>query len=418
MTGRGPRAFSHYTRSVNPVAAHWALDPGVTYLNHGSFGACPRAVLELQAELRRRLEREPFRFLARELEGLLDQAREEVARFVGADEADLAFMPNATTGVNTALRAERLGPGDEVLTTDHAYNACRTALEHLAATTGARVVTVPVPFPIPHEARVVERVLAGVTPRTRLALLDHVTSATALVFPIARLVSELRAAGVETIVDGAHAPGAVPLDLARIGAAYYAGNAHKWLCAPKGAAFLHVRRDRHEGLHPLTISHGYDAVRPGRSRFRLEFDWTGTCDPTAWLSIPEAIRFLGGLHPGGIAELMARNRELALAARGLLLEALGVEPPCPPSMIGSMASVPLPAAAPGSPVARLDHDAVMDLFYERYGIETWLYPWPCAGGKLIRVAAQAYNDEEQFLRLALATRELLLGDEEAAGPAA
>jgi isopenicillin-N epimerase len=396
---------------VNPLAAHWTLDPSVDYLNHGSFGACPAPVLEFQAELRRRIEREPFRFLARELEPLLDRAREELGRFAGASPDDLAFVPNATTGVNTVLRSLPLAPGDELLTTDHVYNACRNALAFTCARTGARLIVAPVPFPLEGEDAVVEPVLARVTPRTRLALLDHVTSATAVIFPIARLVRQLRSAGVETLVDGAHAPGMVSLDLDGIGAGYYTGNAHKWLCAPKGAAFLHVRRDLQERLHPLVISHGHGAARPGRSRFRLEFDWTGTQDPSPWLAIPEAIRFLAGLLPGGWRELMARNHGLCLAARDIVAGALGVAPGCPDSMAGSMASIPLPALPPGSEAARADADGIMDLFFRRHRIETWLFPWPCDGGRLLRVSAQLYNDEAQYRRLAEASLHLLLGRE-------
>jgi isopenicillin-N epimerase len=394
---------------VNPLAFHWTLDPGIDYLNHGSFGACPSAVLEFQAETRRRMEREPFRFLARELEPLLDRAREELGRFAGASMDDLAFVPNATTGVNTVLRALRLAPGDELLTTDHVYNACRNALAFVASRAGARVVTAAVPFPLAGEDELVAAVLAGVSPRTRLALLDHVTSATAVIFPIRRLVRELRERGIETLVDGAHAPGMVPLDLDRLGAAYYTGNAHKWLCAPKGAAFLHVRRDLQEGLHPLAISHGHDAARPGRSRFRLEFDWTGTRDPSPWLAIPEAIRFLGALLPGGWQEVHARNHALCLSARDIVGEALGVAPACPDALIGSMASIPLPAPRRDAEATQIDADGVMDLFYRRHKIETWLYPWACAGGRLLRVSAQLYNDEAQFRRLAAAARELLAG---------
>jgi isopenicillin-N epimerase len=391
---------------VNPLLRHFALDPAVDYLNHGSFGACPTRVLEFAEEMRRRIERQPFRFLARELEPLMDGAREELGRFVGASGDDLAFVPNATTGINTVLRALSLAPGDELLTTDHAYNACRNALAFAAARSGARVVAIPVPFPLEDEGEVVDAVMGGVSPRTKLALLDHVASATAVVFPIERLVRELRGAGVETVVDGAHAPGMMGLDLDRLGAGYYAGNAHKWLCAPKGAAFLHVRRDLQEGLHPLVISHGHDAERAGRSRFRLEFDWTGTRDPVPWLAIPEAIRFLGGLLPGGWPEIVARNRALCLAARDVVAEALGVAPACPDAMTGSMASIPLPPLPPGSELAALTVDGIMDVFYRRHRIETWLYPWPCEGGRLLRVSAQIYNDTSQFRRLAEAARSL------------
>ncbi len=394
---------------MDPLARHWTLDPGTDYLNHGSFGACPIPVLEFAEEQRRRIEREPFRFLARDLEPLLDRAREELGRFLGASADDLAFVPNATTGVNTVLRSLPLAPGDELLTTDHVYNACRNAIAFAAARAGARVVTAAVPFPIEGEDAVVDAVIARVSPRTRLALLDHVTSATAVIFPVPRLVRELRRAGVETLVDGAHAPGMIPLDLDRLGAGYYAGNAHKWLCAPKGAAFLHVRRDLQEGLHPLAISHGHDAVHPGRSRFRLEFDWTGTRDQAPWLAIPEAIRFLGGLLPGGWPGVYARNHDLCLAARDLVAGALGAAPACPDAMTGSMASIPLPPSRPGSEVAALDPDGIMDLFHRRHRIETWLSPWPCAGGRLLRISAQLYNDAAQFRRLAEAVRALLGG---------
>jgi isopenicillin-N epimerase len=263
-----------------------------------------------------------------------------------------------------------------------------------------------VPFPIASEEAVVEAVLAAVTPRTRLALIDHVTSPTALVFPIERLVRGLAERGVETLVDGAHALGMVPLALARLGAAYYTANAHKWLCAPKGSAFLFARRDRQTGLHPLAISHGYDP-ESAASAFRAEFDWVGTTDPTPWLTIPECLAFLGGLLPGGWPELMARNRALALRARAILCEALALPAPCPEAMIGAIASVPLLAPAPGSPIERLDHEALINWFRRR-GFETWLYPG-VSGGKLIRVSAQLYNHEAQYRALALVLGEAVRG---------
>ena len=391
---------------MNSLASCFSLDPGIDYLNHGSFGACPAPVVEFAEEVRRRIEREPFRFLARDLTPLLDAAREELARFVGAAADDLAFVPNATTGVNTVLASLPLEPGDELLTTDHVYNACRNALAFAAARAGAVVVIAPVPFPIESEDAVLDAVLERVSPRTRLALLEHVTSATALIFPIRRLVRELLRAGVETLVDGAHAPGMVPLELDGLGAGYYAGNAHKWLCAPRGAAFLHVRRDLKDRVHPLAISHGHDSALRGRSRFRLEFDWTGTRDPAPWLAIPEAIRFLGGLLRGGWTAVMARNHELCLSARDIVSGAFGVAPACPDSMIGSMASIPLPPPRPGSDAEALDPDGLMDRFFERHRIETWLFPRPSGGGRLIRVSAQLYNDVAQYRRLAEAVRAL------------
>jgi isopenicillin-N epimerase len=379
--------------------ALWTLDPAVTFLNHGSFGACPSAVLAVQCALRMEMEREPVDFLAVRLQGRLNVARDALAAFLGADTADLAFVTNATTGVNAVLRSLSFEPGDELLTTSHTYAACRKTIDYVAARSGASVVVATLPFPLRDQQQVIEAVLKSASARTRLAVLDHVTSPTALVLPIARLVQELRNRGIETLVDGAHAPGMVPLALSELGAAYYTGNAHKWLCAPKGAAFLHVRRDRQSGLHPLVISHGYTRG------FHAEFDWTGTDDPTPWLCIPEAIRYMGGLLPGGWPELMTRNRTLALQGRDVLGAALGLDSPAPEGMIGSMASIPLPAPESGSPAARLDSEALCEWFRAR-GIRTWLYPHPLP---LLRLSAQLYNNPDQYRQLATLLAEALHG---------
>ena len=385
---------------VSDFQSLWSLDPAVTFLNHGSFGACPIAVLEFQAALRRELELEPVDFLVTRLPARLDAARAALATFIGADPADLVFVPNATTGVNAVLRSLPFAAGDEILATSHTYAASRKTLDFVAARSGARVVVAALPFPVQHESQILEAVLSCVSSRTRLALLDHVTSPTALVLPVASLITELRARGVESLVDGAHAPGMVPLAVADLGAAYYTGNAHKWLCAPKGAAFLHVRRDRQPELHPTVISHGYP------SGFQKEFDWTGTFDPTAWLCIPECIRYLGGLLAGGWPELMATNRRLALQARDLVLECVGGPLPCPDTMIGSIASIPLPAAAPGSPAARLDCEGLVGWFRER-GVRTWLYAEPLP---LLRVSAQLYNRLDHYRTLTRLLQAALRGE--------
>jgi isopenicillin-N epimerase len=258
----------------------FALDPSVVFLNHGSFGACPKSVLAKQAHLRAQLESEPVRFFEREYEPLLDEALATLGTFLGARPSDLAAVTNTTQAVNSVLRSLVLKPGDEVLTTTHAYNACRQALEAVATRSGAKVIVAPVPFPLTGAADHDDAVLSCVTNNTRLALLDHVTSPTALCFDLARLVGELESRGVLVLVDGAHAPGMVELRLEGLGASFYAGNLHKWVCAPKGAAFLYVRPDRQALVRPLAISHGANSPRVDRSRFRLEYDWVGTIDPT------------------------------------------------------------------------------------------------------------------------------------------
>ena len=376
---------------MNTIAEPFLLDPDITYLNHGAFGACPRPVLDAQARLRAEMERGPVRFLNGVLEKRLDAARAVLAAFAGARREDLVFVTNATAGVNAVVRSLQFSPGDEILTTNHAYNACKNAIDWVAARTGARVVVATVPFPLVHEDEIIDPVLGGVTARTRLALIDHVTSPTALIFPVRRLVAALEAAGVDVVIDGAHAPGMVPLDLAALDAAYYTGNCHKWLCAPKGAGLLVTRADRQAELVPPVISHGMNAPRTDRSRYHLLFDWAGTSDPSPWLCVPDAIAVLEGFLPGGIAELRARNHELAVAGRRLLLERLGIAPPCPESLLGSIATIPLGAG---------DSVALHHALYDRHRIEVPCFPWPTFGRRCIRISAQIYNSIEDYARLA------------------
>jgi isopenicillin-N epimerase len=392
------------TPDLPDLRGHWTLHSDVTLLNHGSFGACPRAVLDVQAELRAEIEREPVRFLGRELEPRLDAVRERLGPFLGAAPEDLAFVPNATTGVNAVLGWLALEPGDEVLITDHGYNACNNAVEHVCARAGARRTVAKLPFPLRSSDEALEAILAAVTPRTRLVLVDHVTSPSALVLPVERLVPALRERGVETLIDGAHAPGQVALDLDALGAGYVTGNAHKWLCAPKQAAYLWVRRDLQPRVRPTTISHGANDRRTARSRFRIEFDWPGTFDPTPVLAIPAALDFLEGLFPGGIAELRERNHALALAGRDVLLDALGADAPTPDDMLGAMATVPLPDADPVELPSAFDTLPLKDRLFDEHRIEVPLFAWPAPEKRAVRISAQAYNRIEDYRRLAEALR--------------
>jgi isopenicillin-N epimerase len=385
---------------------HWSLDPSVVFLNHGSFGACPIPVLQYQAELRQRMERQPVQFFVRDLEGLLDEARKALGDFIVAPAADLAWIPNATTAVNAVLRSLHFEPGDELLTTDHEYNACRNVLDFVASRTGARVVVAHLPFPVAAAEQTLQAVLDCVTPRTRLALIDHVTSQTGLVLPIEAMIRELRERGVETLVDAAHAPGMLPLDVAAIGAGWYTGNCHKWICAPKGAAFLYTRPDLQERTRPTVISHGASASRTGRSRYLIEFDWMGTDDPTAILSVPEAIRFMGQLLPGGWAAVRETNHQLALRGRDVLCNALGIDPPCPDDMIGSLASLPLPDGDGRPSVSPLYADPLQDQLLERFHIEVPVIPWPKPPKRLIRISAQVYNSDGDYEQLGHALQAL------------
>ena len=406
------RSQPRFSEQPVPLADQWQLDPAIAMLNHGSFGACPRIVLKRQQRLREQMEREPVRFFTRQMQPLLDASRRTLAELIGADEDDLVFVRNITAGVNSVLRSLAFQGGDELLVTDHGYNACNNVVDFVAGRTGAKVVTVRIRLPIDSPEQVIETIMAQVTERTRLALIDHVTSPTAVIFPIEQIVRRLDRQGVDTLVDGAHASGMIPIDLKRIGAAYYSGNCHKWLCAPKGAGFLHVRPDRQQGIEPAVISHGFNVARPERTRLQDGFDWAGTDDPTPWLCVGAAIRFLDTLVDGGLVALMRRNHELAVRARRTLCNSLDLAPLCPEEMLGCLAAVRLPNDPPGlldldtgtTPMAT--HPLQTALF-ERFAIEVPVYHWPATPQKLLRISAQAYNSVAQYEALASALRQLL-----------
>lgn len=379
----------------------WTLDPEVTFLNHGSFGACPVPVQARQAELRDELERDPVAFITERQEDLVDEARRELASQLGSAVQDLVFVSNATTGVNTVLSSLRLGSGDEVLLTDHTYNACRNALEHYALSSGAVLQVVPIDLPISDEDELVDAMMSCVTRRTRLMLIDHVTSVSALVMPLEKLVPALQSQGVMVLVDGAHAPGMLTIDLDELGADFYTGNCHKWLCAPKGAAFLHVREEHHEELAPLVISHGWNTPRPGRSRLHNLFDWTGTADFTAVACIPQALKTLGALFDGGWEELQSRNHELAIGARRELCTAMGTVEICPDSMLGSMACITLPNAFHANKFGTSGVERANQIYraLRTRGFQVPVMESP-DGAIFVRVSAQVYNRMEHYDRLA------------------
>ncbi len=376
------------------AADAFVLDPEVLHVNHGSFGACPRAVLEHQAAIRARLEAATMRYFVLEYPAALDAARAAVAAYLGCDADGLAFVPNATHGVATALASVALGAGDEVVTTDHAYRACRNALDRAAAAVGARVVVAPLALPARDAAAPIAAILGRVTTRTRLVLVDHVTSPTALVLDVAALARALPAHAA-LLVDGAHAPGMLDLAVGEVGAAFYTGNFHKWTCAPKGAGFLWVAPGLRDRVHPLVTSHGATLpVTAARSRFRLEHDWTGTLDPSVYLSVPVAIETVAQLG-GGWPRVRARNRALARLLRDDLADALAADPvdltDAPASM--SALAIELPAGA--------DHLAVERSLLER-GVEVPIVSHPGAPWPLVRVSAHLYNRRSDAARLAAA----------------
>ncbi len=369
---------------------HWTLDRHVSHLNHGSFGATPRVVLDAQRRWRDEFETDPTGFITDRYFPELDKVRNIVAKFVGADPAGLALVTDATNAVASVVGSLPLAPGDEVVTTDHAYNACRNILDENASRTGATVVVAPIMFPDTSPDLVFDSVMARVTDATRLVVIDHVTSATGLVFPVARLLAELEP-DIPVLVDGAHAPGMLPLSLDSLGASFYAGNLHKWVCAAKGSAFLWVAARHRDAIQPTVISHGWNTPREGANRLHRLFDWTGTFDPSAWLSVPSALETMASLDEEGWPGVMEANRELAVAARRVLCERLDIPPPAPESMIGSMAAVPL---------AKRDPNLADRL--RAAGIVTLVSEWPDPGHQVLRVSAQRYNTLDEYEQLATA----------------
>jgi len=351
------------------------------------------------------MEAEPVQSLWRHYEEPLDASRNALAKFIGARPRDLVFVPNATTAVNAVVRSLELQPGDELLTTDHDYNACHNVLVEAAKRAGANVIIAKIPFPVRNADEILEPILSAVTPRTRLAMLDHVTSNSALIFPIERIIRELEARGIDTLVDGAHAPGMVSLNVTKLRPAYYTGNLHKWVCAPKGAAFFWVREDKQDGVQPAVISHGNNRPRAGYSSFQDRFDWCGTIDPSAWFSVAETIRWMDNLLPGGCRELCKRNHELIVKARSILCKRLGTKPVCPETMLGSMATIQLPEKFQNvTAEGKIDEEQLR--LYDEFGIEVPLFRIGAPALRYFRVSAQLYNTVEEYEYLARALQML------------
>ena len=277
------------TNNLRPL---FLLRPDVIFLNHGSFGACPQPVFDTYQTWQRELERQPVEFLGRRFNDLMRDARRGLGAYLNADAQDLVFVPNATTGLNIVARSLRLEPGDEILSNDQEYGALDRTWRFLCQRSGARYIRQPIPLPIRSTDEVIDAIWSGVTERTRVLFISHITSPTAIVFPIAPLIERARAASIITIVDGAHAPGQLPLDLVALGADFYSGNCHKWMMAPKGSAFLYARRELQHLVEPLIVSWGWESIMPGDSRFIDEQEYQGTRDIAAYLSVPAAIEFM------------------------------------------------------------------------------------------------------------------------------
>lgn len=377
------------------VRALWPIDPGVAHLNHGSFGAVPQPVSEAQDWLRRQTEADPTGFFWWMLPDALDRARVEAAAFVGADPDGFVFVPNATTAVNTVLSSLRLAQGDEILLTDHVYGALRIAAERVCARTGASVVEHPVPLPAEGPAELTAAVLEGVTSKTRLAIVEHIASPTALVFPIAEIVRGLREAGVLSLVDAAHAPGTLDVDIGALAPDFWTGNFHKWCCSPRGSAGFFVAEPHREWVRPLVTS--WEAPKG----FVPSFSWLGTEDVTAYLTVPAALAFMQRL---GWDRLRRHNRDLARLGSQIVREATGSKPDWSEAdgLFEAMTLVPLPD---GMVTTTDEGRALSKRLANEHRIEAAIFPWRDRG--FLRLSAQAYNAPGEYERLATALGPML-----------
>lgn len=378
------------------VRSNWTLDPEVTFLNHGSFGATPRPVLEVQARLRAEMERQPVQFLDRTLRARLDAALAVVGRLLGADPRCLAFVPNATYAINSVVQSLRFEPGDELLIIEHGYPAIIKTLMRVVDRTGASLVRLPISFPRETTDEIGETILAALSDRTRLVVLDQITSPTAMILPAREIVRACRERGILVLVDGAHVPGMVPIDLTSMQPDFWTGNLHKWACAPKGAAVLYVRPELSRRIAPAVTSHYYGAMFPE------EFFWTGTDDPTAYLSAPAAIEFMGSL---GWARVHAHNHALARYGSRVVAQAVGGSLPVPdsPGNYGAMAIIEITRRF--NPPTIEQARAMQAQLYERERIEI---PFMQVDGRtFVRLSAQVYNAPQQYERLGAALHRLL-----------
>lgn len=383
---------------------HFLLDPDIVFLNHGSYGACPRPVFEAWQGWQREIERNPVQFLGRRSAGLLRHARERLAAYLGAQADDLVFVANATTGVNIVARSLQLQPGDEVLTTDLEYGACRATLATICAQTGARLVVVPVALPLAADG-FAAAMAAAMTPRTRLLMMSHITSPTALLLPIEPVLAQARARGIATLVDGAHAPGQIALDLSALGADYYTGNCHKWMCAPKGTAFLHARSEHHGGLHATVTSWGELAPEGpsawdgfiGSTLFERRMQWQGTRDPTGFLSVPAAIDFLAE-HDWPARAAQCHARAMALLHR--VSARTGIAPIADDRFFVQMAPLPVP---------HQDAATLRTALFDRFRIEVPVTQHAGPGGArtFVRVSVQPYTSDDDLAALEEALHTLV-----------
>jgi isopenicillin-N epimerase len=369
-------------KKLNSLADKFLLDPEVIFLNHGSFGATPRSVFDRYQGFQRELEKQPVAFLGRDFQSQMSEARQTLANYLNTPEDHIVYVNNATTAINIVARNLALAPGDEVLATDHEYGAMDRTWKFLSQKRGFSYIRQPIPVPISDSSHILENLWKGVTSKTRVLFVSHITSPTSVIFPVKEICEEARSQGILTLIDGAHAPGQISLDLSKIQADFYAGNLHKWLCAPKGAGFLYARPEHHHLLDPLIVSWGWQSEKPGSSLLIDHHEWQGTRDPAAWLAVPEAIQFQ---HENQWDSVRHLCHEMAVDVQNRLVDLAGMPALTDSALFAQMVSHPLPISDP---------DALQRHLMEKNAIEVPIFEWN--EKSILRVSIQGYNSPAQI----------------------
>ncbi len=385
---------------------YWNHDTNTVFLNHGSFGSCPEVILKRQNKLREETEQDPVRAMTTDFESHYLENKEALAAFVGCKPTDIVFIRNTTEGVNTILHSLQLKEGDEILTHSHIYGACLEVLKYYAERYRCKLTIAEIPFPINRQGDITDAILRAVSPSTKIALIDHISSSTGIIFPVGEITQALESRGIEVLVDGAHAPGMVALNIPSIGASYYTGNCHKWICSPRGSALLYVREDKQDKIKPLQLSHYHDLYEGSNKHWSAQFIWPGTDDYSSYLMIKDSLQFMEGLF-GSWEKLREHNRNLCLSARKLIADSIGVSLPAPEDMISHLSSIPV-NEKPGIPEKYFNLTVPLkQKLMDSYRIQVPVFYFnKNSPGLYLRISVQAYNCYEQYEYLAESLREI------------
>lgn len=391
----GTLAMNNNLPTYSSFIEHWNLNQDIVYLNHGSFGATPKFVLKKQQQIHAEMEAEAVDFYINHLPNLLQESKQSLSNFVGADANDLVFVQNTTTGVNTILNSLQSNENDDWLITNHNYGACVHALKHYAKRNKCNVVCANIPYPLHSDDDILKAIENTITPKTTIALIDYITSATAIIFPIKKIIEMLHQKGIKVIIDAAHAPGMVDFSIDDLKPDFFVANCHKWICSPKGSAFMYVSKELQSQIFPLVISHYNNEDEGNDKHWSNQFLWDGTHDYSSYLGVKDALEFMPTLMENDWIAIKRHNHDLAWKASSKIANSLNKELPAPENMIGSIVNIPMPNSEEFAMYSK-DKKSLKEILFEKYSIEVPIFLFPSAPNQWLRISAQLYNSMEQY----------------------